>query len=263
MMEKIPPNLARSGAIEIAEKLKHIHGGKILDVGTGDGNSILSLISFLRSYDSAIGIDIDEKEMKKARFRVKERPITIKKMSGEKLEFPDNTFDLVNIAYSMHHIQNLTKALNEMRRVLKKGGYFLIKEMFSDGNQTNAQECDTAAHEFGAEIDRLLGIYHREEFTRDEILEILPKRDMKDWEILESSRDNRCLKWKENVNCEDPKTSGEIDFTLEEIEKSIERIKEHKEYSKFKERAKPIKQSIKHHGISSASILFCIGQKED
>jgi ribosomal protein L11 methylase PrmA len=79
MMEKIPPNLARSGAIEIAEKLKQISGGKILDVGTGNGNSILSLISFLKSYDSAIGIDIDEKEIQKARLRVKKRPISIKK----------------------------------------------------------------------------------------------------------------------------------------------------------------------------------------
>ncbi|GAH06315.1 unnamed protein product, partial [marine sediment metagenome] len=165
--------------------------------------------------------------------------------------------------YSMHHIQNLTKALNEMRRVLKKGGYFLIKEMFSDGNQTNAQECDTAVHEFGAEIDRLLGIYHREEFTRDEILKILPKRDMKDWEILESSRDFRCLKCEENLDCEDPKNSGEINFTLDEIEKSLERIKEHKEYPKFKERAEPLKQSIKNHGVSSTSILFFIGKKED
>lgn len=263
MMEKIPPNLARSGAVEIAERLKHISGGKILDIGTGNGDSILSLISFLRSYDSAIGIDIDEKELKKARLRVKKQPITIKKMNGEKLEFPDNTFDLVYIAYSLHHLQNLTKTLNEMRRVLKKGGYFLINEMFSDDNQTDAQKCNTASHEFDAEIDRLLGIYHREEFSRDEILEILPKKDMKDWEIIESSRDVRCLKCKENVNCEDPKYSGEIEFTIEELEQSIERIKEHKEYSKFKERAESIKQSLKNHGVSSASILFCIGKKED
>ena len=46
MMEKIPLNLARSGAIEIAEKLKLLSGGKALDVGTGNGNSILTLISF-------------------------------------------------------------------------------------------------------------------------------------------------------------------------------------------------------------------------
>lgn len=262
-MEKIPPNLAISGAVEIAEKLKQVSGGKILDVGTGNGDSILSLISFLKSYDSAIGIDIDENEIKKAQRRLKDKSIIVKMMSGEGLKFPNNTFDLVNIAYTMHHIQNLNKTLSEMKRVLKKGGYFIIKEMFSDGNQTDAQKCDTAAHEFDAEVDRMLGIYHRQEYTRDEILNILPQLGPKDWEIFESARDFRCLTCAEKYNCEDPKNSSEINLTLKEIDKSIERIKEHKEYSEFRERAETIKQNIKNHGVSSASILFCIGKKED
>ncbi len=262
-MEKIPPNLASSGAIEIAEKLKHISGGKILDIGTGNGNSILTLISFLKSYDSVIGVDSDEKEIKKARLRVKEQPITFKKMSGETLEFPDNTFDLVNISYSMHHMQFLSKTLFEMKRALKNGGYFIIKEMFSDANQTDAQKCDTAAHVLDAEIDRMLGIYHREEYTRGEILNILPQLDLKDWQILESTRDFRCLKCEDMYNCEDPKNSGEIDFSKEEIDKNIDRIKERKEYTEFRKRAKAITQRITIHGITSASILFCIGKKED
>ena len=263
MMEKIPPNLASSGAIEIAEKLKLISGGKILDVATGDGDSILFLINFLKNYDSVIGIDIDENEIKKARLRLKDKPITIKMMKGEKLEYPDKTFDLVNIAYSLHHMQNLNKTLSEMKRVLKKGGYFIIQEMFCDGTQTDAQKCDTAAHEFGAEIDRMLGIYHREEYTRDEILNILSQIELKDLEILESTRYVKCLKCEEKYDCEDPKYPDIINSTLEEIDKNLELIKEHKEYSVFRERAEIIKQSIKNHGIISASILFCIGKKED
>ena len=263
MLEKIPPNLAGSGAIKIAEKLRLISGGKILDIATGDGDSILFLINFLKNYDSVIGIDTDEEEIKKALLRFKDKSIEIKLMKGEKLEFPDKTFDLVNIAYSLHHIQNLNKTLSEMKRVLKEGGYFIIQEMFCDGNQTDAQKCDTAAHEFGAEIDRMLGIYHREEYTRDEIMNILSQLELKDLEILESSRYAKCLKCPEKYDCEDPKYPDIINSTLEEIDKNLERIKEHKEYHEFKEIAEVIKQSIKNHGTSSASILFCIGKKED
>ncbi|MHA1916405.1 MAG: class I SAM-dependent methyltransferase [Promethearchaeota archaeon] len=262
-MEKIPPNLASSGAIEIVEKLKHISGGKILDVGTGDGGSILSLISFLKSYDSAIGIDIDEKELKKARSRVKERPVTIIKMSGETLDFPDSTFNLVNISHSMHHMQHLSKTLSEMKRVLKNGGYFIIKEIFRDDNSTDAQKCNTAAHEFGAEIDMMLGIYHGREYTRDEILNILPQIALKDWHVLESTRDINCLKCKLNLDCEDPKNSGEINNTIGEIDTSIERIKERKEYAEFSERAEILKQNAKIHGVANPSILFCIGKKDE
>jgi ubiquinone/menaquinone biosynthesis C-methylase UbiE len=262
VMEKIPPILASSGAIEIAERLKLISGGKILDIATGDGDSILSLINFLKNYNSVIGVDIDENEIKKARFRLKDKPITIQIMNAEKLEYPDNTFDLVNIAYSLHHMQNLNKTLSEMKRVLKKGGHFIIKEMFCDGNQTDAQKYGTEAHEFGAEIDRMLGIYHREEYTRDELLNILSQIELKDLEILESTRDAKCLKCEDKYNCEDPKHPGLINITLKEIDTNLERIKEYKEYSNFRERAEIISQRIKNHGVASTSILFCIGKKK-
>jgi SAM-dependent methyltransferase len=209
-----------------------------------------------------MGIDIDEKEINTARRRLKDKPITIKDMSGEKIEYPDQTFDLVNIAFSLHHMQNVNKTLSEMKRVLKKGGYFIITEMFSNGNQAEAQKCDTAAHEFGARIDRMLGIYHREEYTRDEILNILHQIELKDLDIFESSRYVKCLKCEEKYDCEDPKYSGNINMKLEEIDKNLELIKGYNEYSEFRDRAETIKQSIKNHGISSASILFCIGKKE-
>lgn len=262
-MENIPQNLASSGVIEIAEKLKLISGGKILDIGTGDGGSLQVLIDFLKNYDSAIGIDNDENELKKARLRFKDKPITIMAMNGEKLEYPANSFDLVNMAFSMHHMQNLSKTLSEMMRVLKKGGYFMIQEMFSDGNQTDAQKCDIAAHEFSAEIDIMVGKYHRKEYKKDEIENIISHLGLKDLEILESTRDIKCLKCEKRYDCDNPKHSSIIRSRLEDIDKSLELIKEHKKHSKFKERAETIKQSIKKNGITSASILFCIGKKED
>ncbi len=42
--------------------------------------------------------------------------------------FPDNMFDFVSIILTMHHIPNLTKALNEIKRVMKPNGILLIIE---------------------------------------------------------------------------------------------------------------------------------------
>jgi len=260
-MEEIPPNLARSGAIEIAEKLKLISGGKILDIATGDGGSLQFLIDFLKDYETAIGIDNDENELKKSQERFKEKPVVLKVMNGEKLDFPDNTFDLVSMAFSMHHLQKLFETLNEMKRVLKNGGYIMIQEMFSDAYQTDAQKNDTAVHEFGAEIDRMEGKYHRKEYTKDEILNILSQVELKDLEIFESSKYVKCLRCEERYDCDDPKHPPTIKSTLEDIDKALESIKEHKKYSDLKERAETIKQKIKKHGIASTSILFCIGRK--
>ncbi len=262
-MENIPPKLASSGAIEIAEKLKTISGGKILDIATGDGDFILTLIDFLKNYESVIGIDTDENEIKKARLRIKDKTISIKKMKGEKLRYTDETFDLVSIANSLHHMQYKNKTLSEMKRVLKSNGYFIIQEMFCDGNQTEPQKCDTASHILGAEIDSMLGIYHRKVYSKNEILNIVSQMGLKDLEILESTRYVKCLTCEEKYNCEDPKNSELINFALEDIDKTLEPIKEHKDYSEYRQRAETIKQRIKNQGSANASILFCIGKKED
>ncbi|MFX1281595.1 MAG: class I SAM-dependent methyltransferase [Promethearchaeota archaeon] len=260
-MEEIPPNLASSGAIEIADKLKLIFGGKMLDIGTGDGDSLKFLIDFLKDYESAVGIDTDRDLLNKAKSRFKEKKITLKVMNGEKIEYPNDTFNLVHIAFSLHHMQNLNKTLFEMKRVLKNGGYFLVQEMFSDGIQTEAQKNDKTVHEMAARIDRMEGKYHRAIYTRDEILNFLSQLKLKNLDIFESTRDVKCLKCEEKFNCDDPYHPDIIKPTIEGIEKKLEQIKQHKEYSEFKKRAETIKKNVRKHGITSTSILFCIGKK--
>jgi ubiquinone/menaquinone biosynthesis C-methylase UbiE len=46
---------------------------KILDIATGEGDFIISLIRFLKNYESVIGIDLDENEIKKARLILKDK----------------------------------------------------------------------------------------------------------------------------------------------------------------------------------------------
>jgi SAM-dependent methyltransferase len=44
------------------------------------------------------------------------------------INFPDNSFDLINVFSTLHHIPNVTFVLKELFRVLKPGGHLLLKE---------------------------------------------------------------------------------------------------------------------------------------
>ena len=71
-------------------------------------------------------------------------------MNAESLEFSDNSFDTVSMAYAVHHINKIDKALDEIQRVLKPGGNLIIQEEISDGNQTEAQKTNLLQHTWDA-----------------------------------------------------------------------------------------------------------------
>ena len=56
-------------------------------------------------------------------------PIEYRKPSlNEKLDFPDNHFQLATSMGALHHIANVTTVLREFYRCLTPGGYMLIRE---------------------------------------------------------------------------------------------------------------------------------------
>lgn len=52
-------------------------------------------------------------------------PISVEENWGEKLPFPDETFDLVHARAVLHHAKDLGLLCREAARVLKKGGLFI------------------------------------------------------------------------------------------------------------------------------------------
>jgi len=95
---------------------------KVLEVGCGDGR----LSSFIASKTKdLIAIDPDEVRIEAAKNSVQGADFRVG--SGESLEFPEESFDLVFFGFSLHH-QNGSSALAEAKRVLKPGGEILIIE---------------------------------------------------------------------------------------------------------------------------------------
>src|SRR5882757_9142688 len=96
----------RKAAIAATNKI----GGRVLEVG--------------------VGTDISEAMLQKAKKRVAELRLKnvegLAVMDAEKLEFPDNSFDVVMAQYVVTAVPNPEAALDELARVLRPGGELII-----------------------------------------------------------------------------------------------------------------------------------------
>jgi ubiquinone/menaquinone biosynthesis C-methylase UbiE len=258
---KLPDGLRESGAIEVKEKLGTISGGDILDVGTEDGDFIATLMKTLQDYNSFVGIDISVDDLMKAREKFKDDPVEFMEMNAETMSFPDNHFDTVCISYSIHHLENIDTVLSEMYRVLKPGGNFIIQELYSDGEQTEAQQIDKDRHDLNVKVDTLLGIPHFEALTRQRLRDAVNRIGLNTVDIYESVWQVKCLFCKEAPDCEDPLRKENIDFLLRDIDDDLVRIIDHPAYEELRREGEVIKEKIKVSGSSAASVMYFFGKK--
>ncbi len=101
--------------------MRKIRSKKVLDLGCGSG--IYSEI--LKSRGAIVsGIDISKKMIDIAKSQVD--GIDFKVGSVYKLPYRSNYFDIVLAALVIHYFDDLEAAFREIRRVLKKGGYFVF-----------------------------------------------------------------------------------------------------------------------------------------
>lgn len=106
----------------ILAELKTLPGGKLLDVGCGNGN----LFGFLgKCAYELYGIDFSEKMIAEA----KEKYSDCAKFftaDAKALPFENNMFDILVCNASFHHYTEPTEVLDEMNRVAKPGAVLLI-----------------------------------------------------------------------------------------------------------------------------------------
>ena len=130
--------------------------GPALDVGTRFGEFALRLRQAVPAGEKVIGLDCSEKTVTQAREKFPDAGVEFAVGEGAHLAYPDGSFALVAISNTLHHIEDYNKVLDEMYRVLKPGGYFVVNEMFSD-NQNKAQQAHFAQHSFEAKLDMITG----------------------------------------------------------------------------------------------------------
>jgi 2-polyprenyl-3-methyl-5-hydroxy-6-metoxy-1,4-benzoquinol methylase len=263
-LESLPKYLAASGAVEMQTKLGSISGGKILDIATGTGDFINTLMKTLKNYDSFVGIDISAKDLESAKKRFKDQPVEFLEMNAESLEFKENSFDTVSMAYTLHHLSRIDKVLAEMKRVLKPGGNLIIQEEFSDGSLTEAQKTNLLQHTWDAEIDTALGKTHKATLARHKFTEPISNLQLERVEILESTHPVKCLSCEKRYNCEDPKEEGNIQDQIKEIDDNLKRLQgiaDPETRRRLQDKGEELKKRNREFGNANLSTLLVIGRK--
>lgn len=102
---------------------------KVLDVGCGVGGTSRYLAKKLGPDASVTGITLSPNQVKRATELAVEQGVKNAKftvMNALEMEFPDNSFDIVWACESGEHMPDKEAYINEMMRVLKPGGKFVM-----------------------------------------------------------------------------------------------------------------------------------------
>lgn len=101
----------------------------ILDIGCGFGHSFAELAARFQP-QRIVGLDADPGLQERAGQTAAECacPVQLHAGNAAKIDFPDNTFDMVFCHQTFHHIVAQEAAMAEFMRVLKPGGVLLFAE---------------------------------------------------------------------------------------------------------------------------------------
>jgi len=95
----------------------------VLDVGCGNGYGTYRLAE---KAEKVIGVDISKEVVGYAKEHYLATNLYYRIMDATKLEFRDETFDVICSFDVIEHISDFRKYLSEIKRVLKKGGWCFI-----------------------------------------------------------------------------------------------------------------------------------------
>lgn len=114
----------------------------ILDVATGTAD--FAIESLKTGAQKIVGVDISEEMLAVGRAKVEKlgagHRITLQQGDSEELNFPDQSFDAVTVAFGVRNFENLSKGIGELYRVLKPGGIICVLE-FSKPRNFPVKQC--------------------------------------------------------------------------------------------------------------------------
>lgn len=109
-------------------------GMQVLDVAAGTGDLTQGFARAVGESGRVMHTDINEAMLREGRSRLLDKGSTAQAAIGsvvcdaERLPFPSGHFDIVSVAFGLRNMTHKEQALQEMARVLKKGGKLLVLE---------------------------------------------------------------------------------------------------------------------------------------
>lgn len=169
--------LSCGGAINYAEPKI---GEVCVDLGSGRGTDVLRMAESVGKIGFVYGIDISDGMLEKARRNAEKFGVTnvrFVRSELEKLELPDNLADLVISNCTLNHASDKQAVWNEIFRILKKGGRFVISDIYATNEIADEYRNDPVA----------VAECWAGSVTRAEYMQHLKKAGFASVEILEES----------------------------------------------------------------------------
>ncbi len=229
--------------------LRGIPGGRVLDAATGSGGFALLLADRLAGWTEIVGIDTNPKAAAAFEAAAAGRPgIRFETRDALSTGWPDASFDTVAVANSLHHFPDPTALLAELCRLLAPGGTFILSEMHRD-TRDPARESHVLLHHWWAEVDRALGVEHRETYGRAELTAFASSLGLEDLGIhdLEEGGDPR-----------DPEALEEVGRAIDAY---IARVKGTPDSERLIMRGEELRSRVAETGFLGAPGLLAVGRK--
>jgi demethylmenaquinone methyltransferase/2-methoxy-6-polyprenyl-1,4-benzoquinol methylase len=126
-----------SGGIDVywrkraIRELREVSPKTVLDVATGTGDVAILIAKTLKT-EKVTGIDISEGMLALGRRKIAKQMLNnrIELLQGdsETINFSNDSFDAITVAFGVRNFENLRQGLKEMLRVLKPGGKLVVLE---------------------------------------------------------------------------------------------------------------------------------------
>ena len=162
---------------------------QVLDIGCGGGMTLHRMAEQLTT-GHATGVDYSGVSVAESgklnEESVKEGKVTVLEASVEKLPFEDDTFDKIITVESFYFWPDPQENLKEVRRVLKKGGTFLlVADIYENGHLTGQQKENIARYElFNPTEEEFREIFTKAGFAKVKI----HTRDGENWICVEGHK---------------------------------------------------------------------------
>ncbi|MGH1462253.1 MAG: bifunctional demethylmenaquinone methyltransferase/2-methoxy-6-polyprenyl-1,4-benzoquinol methylase UbiE [Neptuniibacter sp.] len=113
-------------------------GNSVLDIAGGTGDLTMRFSRLVGPTGKVVLADINDSMLKVGRDKLLDKGVTgnveFVQANAECLPFPDNTFDVITIAFGLRNVTDKDAALRSMARVLKPGGKLMVLEFSKTKN---------------------------------------------------------------------------------------------------------------------------------
>ncbi|MDY0194049.1 Ubiquinone/menaquinone biosynthesis C-methyltransferase UbiE [bioreactor metagenome] len=140
----------------LKEKIDFSNIKNILDYGCGTG---LIAFNLVEKNNEVLGLDNSYGMIEEFNKKVKEKNLSnikAKKHNILEEDLPKNSFDLIVISMSLHHIEDIDMFFKKSFEALKNGGYICVNDLDKEDGSFHAKHNNEGVYHFGFSKDELV-----------------------------------------------------------------------------------------------------------